>query len=57
MVNDHSDSERGNPLAPHWLLFPTRVRQRQGDRKIDKQRGRQRDDNDRDRDIDRETTD
>ena len=22
MVNDHSDSERGNPLPPHWLLFP-----------------------------------
>ena len=22
MVNDHSDSERGNPLSPHWLLFP-----------------------------------
>ena len=22
MVNDHSDSERGNPLQPHWLLFP-----------------------------------
>ena len=22
MVNDHSDSERGNPLSPHRLLFP-----------------------------------
>ena len=22
MVIDHSDSERGNPLSPHWLLFP-----------------------------------
>ena len=22
MVKDHSDSERGNPLAPHGLLFP-----------------------------------
>ena len=22
MVTDHSDSERGNPLLPHWLLFP-----------------------------------
>ena len=22
MVNDHSDSERGNPLPPHRLLFP-----------------------------------
>ena len=21
MVKDHSDSERGNPLLPHWLLF------------------------------------
>ena len=21
MVNDHSDSERGNPLMPHRLLF------------------------------------
>ena len=21
MVNDHSDSERGNPLLPHGLLF------------------------------------
>ena len=23
MVNDHSDSEKGNPLPPHRLLFPT----------------------------------
>ena len=23
MVKDHSDSERGNPLPPHRLLFPT----------------------------------
>ena len=23
MVNDHSDSERGNPLPSHGLLFPT----------------------------------
>ena len=22
MVNDHSDSERGNPLLPHRLHFP-----------------------------------
>ena len=22
MVTDHSDSERGNPLPPHGLLFP-----------------------------------
>ena len=22
MVEDHSDSERGNPLLPHGLLFP-----------------------------------
>ena len=22
IVKDHSDSERGNPLPPHWLLFP-----------------------------------
>ena len=22
MVDDHSDSERGNPLPPHGLLFP-----------------------------------
>ena len=22
MVNDHSDSERGNSLPPHWLVFP-----------------------------------
>ena len=22
MVKDHSDSERRNPLPPHWLLFP-----------------------------------
>ena len=22
MVKDHSDSERGNPLLPHWLRFP-----------------------------------
>ena len=22
MVKDHSDSERGNPLSPHRLLFP-----------------------------------
>ena len=22
MIKDHSDSERGNPLAPHGLLFP-----------------------------------
>ena len=22
MVNDHSDSERGNPLLPYGLLFP-----------------------------------
>ena len=22
MVEDHSDSQRGNPLPPHMLLFP-----------------------------------
>ena len=22
MVKNHSDSERGNPLPLHWLLFP-----------------------------------
>ena len=22
MVKDHSDSERGNPVLPHQLLFP-----------------------------------
>ena len=22
MVNDHSDSESGNPLPPHVLIFP-----------------------------------
>ena len=22
MVKDHSDSEKGNPLPPHMLLFP-----------------------------------
>ena len=22
MANDHTDSERGNPLPPHMLLFP-----------------------------------
>ena len=22
MIEDHSDSERGNPLPPHGLLFP-----------------------------------
>ena len=22
IIKDHSDSERGNPLPPHWLLFP-----------------------------------
>ena len=22
MIEDHSDSERGNPLLPHGLLFP-----------------------------------
>ena len=26
MVNDHSDSERGNPLPPHRLLFPLTAR-------------------------------
>ena len=23
MVKDHSDSEKGNPLPPHGLLFPS----------------------------------
>ena len=27
MVKDHSDSERGNPLPPHRLLFPINSRQ------------------------------
>ena len=22
MLKDHSDSEKGNPLPPHWLFFP-----------------------------------
>ena len=22
VIKDHSDSERGNPLSPHWLFFP-----------------------------------
>ena len=26
MVKDHSDSERGNPLPPHGLLFPLAAR-------------------------------
>ena len=26
MVKDHSDSERGNPLPPHGLLFPINKR-------------------------------
>ena len=26
MVKDHSDSERGNPLPPHGLLFPISTR-------------------------------
>ena len=26
MVNDHSDSERGNPLRPHGLLFPITIK-------------------------------
>ena len=26
MVKDHSDSERGNPLLPHRLLFPITAR-------------------------------
>ena len=25
MIKDHSDSERGNPLPPHGLLFPYRI--------------------------------
>ena len=25
-VKDHSDSERGNPLPPHWLLFPISIK-------------------------------
>ena len=25
MVKDHSDSERGNPLPPHRLLFSIRI--------------------------------
>ena len=30
MVKDHSDSERGNPLLPHGLLFPINVLTRAG---------------------------
>ena len=26
MVTDHSESERGNPLPPHGLLFPITAR-------------------------------
>ena len=26
MVKDHSDSERGNPLPPHRLLFPINIK-------------------------------
>ena len=26
MVNDRSDSERGNPLPPHGLLFPINIK-------------------------------
>ena len=26
MVKDHSDSERGNPLSPHGLLFPISIK-------------------------------
>ena len=26
MVKDHSDSERGNPLLPHGLLFPISIK-------------------------------
>ena len=26
MVKDHSDSERGNPLPPHRLLFPISIK-------------------------------
>ena len=26
MVMDHSDSERGNPLPPHMLLFPISIK-------------------------------
>ena len=26
MVKDHSDSERGNPLPPHGLLFPISIK-------------------------------
>ena len=25
MVKDHSDSERGNPLPPHGLLFCSKI--------------------------------
>ena len=26
MVKDHSDSEKGNPLPPHGLLFPINIK-------------------------------
>ena len=26
MVKDHSDSEKGNPLPPHRLLFPINIK-------------------------------
>ena len=29
MVKDHSDSEKGNPLPPHRLLFPINSKEEQ----------------------------
>ena len=37
MVEDHSDSERGNPLPPHRLLFP--ISSKQWRRKMPKSGG------------------
>ena len=33
MVKDHSDSEKGNPLPPHRLLFPINSRDQTIERK------------------------
>ena len=49
MVNDHSDSEKGNPLPPHRLLLlinskteRDRERETQRDRETDRDRETQR---------------
>ena len=42
MVKDHSDSERGNPLAPHDLLFPiSSKRERERERERERDAGRE----------------